>query len=544
MNQKQTARIDLGDDGEDEEHDDSPMDESKCMTLLDKSEIHVLTKSKEAVIPNKSTRVVICSYGLAPALVERGSLYPGLFKCAIVDESHMLKNMSTKRTKLLVPVLHATQRCVLLSGTPALARPSELWPQLKILGTEKEGWWEDESEFINNYVKKSSPARRAELHAMLTGTVMIRRMKTDILKSLPKKVREKAVVDVSTKEMRKEFHQCMNLLREGKGVLGRLARQQSALAPEAIVDVEYGQEYATAVPEAMTFDMQKHQESLSKQMKQRLLEGRNRIQHTLMTTPHQLDENQKNDLIFKLDADLKTEIKVWFDEKMLGLQQKKEKVEEGPTRQSVLNRMYSLTAKAKIPLLVDMIKKWLADPTKGKLCVFAHHLFMLDAIVNDVGLLNAADSKTKYIRIDGSTQPMDRQNQIKAFQNDPSIRIAVLGITAAGVAVTLTASSTVWFTELFWTPALMIQAEGKFDVVALLTQASFYSFLTLWMFSFLRSLSPNWAKLSSTVPLFRCSRNAGRAFVENARREVPGSWGIRRRKRETKADSTSSLHRY
>jgi hypothetical protein len=169
---------------------------------------------------------------------------------------------------------------------------------------------------------------------------------------------------------------------------------------------------------------------------------------------------------------------------------------------------------------------------------------MLDAIVNDVGLLNAADSKTKYIRIDGSTQPMDRQNQIKAFQNDPSIRIAVLGITAAGVAVTLTASSTVWFTELFWTPALMIQAEGKFDVVALLTQASFYSFLTLWMFSFLRSLSPNWAKLSSTVPLFRCSRNAGRAFVENARREVPGSWGIRRRKRETKADSTSSLHRY
>ena len=508
VNQEQTARINLGDDCEDEEHDDSPIDESKCMTLLDKSEIHVLTKSKEAVIPNKSTRVVICSYGLAPALVERGSLYAGLFKCAIVDESHMLKNMSTKRTKLLVPVLHATERCVLLSGTPALARPCELWPQLKILGTEKQGWWEDENEFVNNYVKKSSPARRAELHAMLTGTVMIRRMKTDILKSLPKKVREKAVVDVSTKEMRKKFHQYMELLREGKGVLGKLARQHSALAPKA-VDTEYGQEYAAAVPEKRTFDIQKSQESVTEQAKQRYLEGKNRIHHTLMTTSHQLDESQKNELVFRLDSDLKTEIKVWADEQMLGLQQKQAKAEEGPTRQSVLNLMYSLTAKAKIPLLVDMIKKWLADPTKGKLCVFAHHLFMLDAIVNDVGLSNAPDSKMKYIRIDGSTQPMDRQNQIKAFQNDPSVRIAVLGITAAGVAVTLTASSTVWFTELFWTPALMIQAEGKLMWWHYEVKASFYHFLTLCMLSFLRSLSPNWAKLSGTVPIFRCSRNDG-----------------------------------
>ena len=44
---------------------------------------------------------------------------------------------------------------------------------------------------------------------------------------------------------------------------------------------------------------------------------------------------------------------------------------------------------------------------------------------------------------------------------DPSIRVALLGLTAAGVAVTLTASSTVWFAELFWTPALMIQAEDR-----------------------------------------------------------------------------------
>lgn len=117
-----------------------------------------------------------------------------------------------------------------------------------------------------------------------------------------------------------------------------------------------------------------------------------------------------------------------------------------------------------------MLKRWLDDPTKGKLCIFAHHIFVLDAIVAQVGLSNEASSNRRFIRIDGSTSPKDRQAQIKEFQNNPSVKIAVLGITAAGVAVTLTAASTVWFAELFWTPALMIQAEGK----SLITHSAFF----------------------------------------------------------------------
>jgi SWI/SNF-related matrix-associated actin-dependent regulator 1 of chromatin subfamily A len=78
-------------------------------------------------------------------------------------------------------------------------------------------------------------------------------------------------------------------------------------------------------------------------------------------------------------------------------------------------------------------------------------------------LSNADGSTTQFIRIDGSTNPQERQNQIQCFQDprNDKIRVAVLGITAAGVAVTLTASSTVWFAELFWTPALMVQAEDR-----------------------------------------------------------------------------------
>jgi superfamily II DNA/RNA helicase len=67
----------------------------------------------------------------------------------------------------------------------------------------------------------------------------------------------------------------------------------------------------------------------------------------------------------------------------------------------------------------------------------------------------------KIVRIDGKTPARERQARIKAFQEDGTVRAALLGITAAGVAITLTAASRAVFAELFWTPAALLQAEDR-----------------------------------------------------------------------------------
>ena len=137
---------------------------------LEARQVHVLSSSRADILPHPDTQAVVCTYGLAPILVKAGRLAASQFGCAIVDESHMLKNKASQRAKCLVPLLRDIGRCVLLSGTPALARPAELWPQLDALRVPaRNSWWRSEEDFVRKYVKRGGPADKAELHTMLTG---------------------------------------------------------------------------------------------------------------------------------------------------------------------------------------------------------------------------------------------------------------------------------------------------------------------------------------------------------------------------------------
>lgn len=49
------------------------------------------------------------------------------FQMIILDEAHYLKSIDSKRTKMLTPLAQNCKRVLLLTGTPAFAKPKELF---------------------------------------------------------------------------------------------------------------------------------------------------------------------------------------------------------------------------------------------------------------------------------------------------------------------------------------------------------------------------------------------------------------------------------
>ncbi|KAL9266259.1 DNA annealing helicase and endonuclease ZRANB3-like protein [Drosera capensis] len=123
----------------------------------------------------------------------------------IADESHYLKNAQAKRTNASLPVLRNAQYTILLSGTPALSRPIELFKQLEALCPQV---YKNVHEYGNRYCKGSmfglyqGSSNHEELHNLIKATVMIRRLKKDVLSELPQKRRQQVFLDLAEKDMR------------------------------------------------------------------------------------------------------------------------------------------------------------------------------------------------------------------------------------------------------------------------------------------------------------------------------------------------------
>jgi SWI/SNF-related matrix-associated actin-dependent regulator 1 of chromatin subfamily A len=154
-----------------------------------------LTRSMTVAIAPEDADVVITNYEQLHKLPVRP------VDLLIVDEAHMLKNPKTKRTKAVRAWAKAANRRLFLTGTPILNRPIELHSIVDMLDPGNWPFWAYAKRYCAAFEGRfgwdmSGASNLAELQERLRSTIMVRRLKRDVLTELPPKRRQIIEVEV------------------------------------------------------------------------------------------------------------------------------------------------------------------------------------------------------------------------------------------------------------------------------------------------------------------------------------------------------------
>ena len=173
--------------------------------ILNKNEIQVIKNSKNEFKNN--IKYYIISYDLSVRMIDK--IIEKNFQYIIADEAHYLKTRNAKRTMYLTPILQRSKRVVLLTGTPILAKPMEIFPLLHILRPDKfKGFKEFGARYCDPKILRfgivdwSGSSNSRELNSIL-NKLMIRRLKKDVLSQLPPKKRQKIEIATDSKIIKK-----------------------------------------------------------------------------------------------------------------------------------------------------------------------------------------------------------------------------------------------------------------------------------------------------------------------------------------------------
>lgn len=299
----------------------------------------------------------------------------------ICDESHYLKNPKAARTKQVLgqgregfaPI--AAKRRVFLTGTPVLNRPIELWSIVHAL--DPHGLGRSFMRFTMRYCAAhqnrfgwdfSGASNLDELQDRLRSSIMIRRLKRDVLTELPAKRRQLVPIEAS-------------------GALGK---------------VSYAMDVAFTKSEAEIARLQADAELAKAESE----------------TAYKVAVNS-----------LRNRQRAAFQE---------------------LSKLRHELALSKVPAVTEHVQELLE--TVEKVVVFCHH--------RDVAA-QLASGGAGVVLVHGDMPIAERQAAVDRFQTDPTCRLFVGTIMAAGVGLTLTAASTVVFAELDWVPGNVSQAEDR-----------------------------------------------------------------------------------
>lgn len=271
-----------------------------------------------------------------------------LINSVIVDESHRCKDTSTQQAKFVLKICHGKEFVILLTGTPVVNKPIDLYPQLAIMGRLPH--FGGKKGYLQRYCEGGrGAANLKELNYLLNKYCFFRREKKDVAKDLPDKQRQTILCDITT---RKQYnHARDNFLKY-------------------------------------------------------------------------LEESGADDA--EIAKKLRGEIMVKMGE------------------------LKKLSAYGKLNEAKEFIHQ--VNDSGEKLIVFVVHHIIVDELLKEF---------PKAVTVTGRDNAEAKQVSIDKFQKDPDCKLIICNIKAAGVGITLTASSRVAFIEYPWTYADCVQCEDR-----------------------------------------------------------------------------------
>lgn len=143
-----------------------------------------------------SDYAVVTSYNFATSKIH--VLRDLGFDFCIIDESHFLKDSKSKRTKAILGKNSFIPNCkktLLMTGTPILNRPIDVYIILKAFASSKLGRYKDYPNFLRRFCGWDGRGAQntQELSELLQG-FMLRRLKEDVLPDLPDTVPSRIVL--------------------------------------------------------------------------------------------------------------------------------------------------------------------------------------------------------------------------------------------------------------------------------------------------------------------------------------------------------------
>jgi SWI/SNF-related matrix-associated actin-dependent regulator 1 of chromatin subfamily A len=179
-----------------------------------------------------------------------------LFKSVIIDESHRMKDPKSIQAKICINITKGKEYIILLTGTPVVNKPIDLFSQLAVMF--KLAHFGGADGFKQRYCEGGRGASNlAELNYLLNMTCFFQRKKEEVLKDLPALTRQTIMCSITNRaEFNKVKNDFSNYLKNSDLTDAEIKRKVNAevivkitmlLQLSAIGKIEAAQEYIDEV---------------------------------------------------------------------------------------------------------------------------------------------------------------------------------------------------------------------------------------------------------------------------------------------------------